>query len=100
MPRKSDEILKGFIGEVGTLIDARLKTFEINLKAHVDQTVKQAEERIRKDMATKDDIKNMATKDDINRLEKKIDKFSEVAYQVDELGKRVEDIEEKIGVHN
>lgn len=117
MPRKSDEIIKGFIGDIGTMIDARNKTLEINLKSHVDMTVKASEERIRKDMATKDDLKNteasirkdmatkedlksLATKDDINRLEQKIDRTRELQNQLDELKERVKDIEENFGTNN
>lgn len=100
MPRKSDEIIKGFIGQIGTMIDARSRTLEINIKGHVDKAIKDSEARIRRDMATKDDIKNMATKDDINRLEQKIDKTSELQRQLEELKERVKAVEEDIRVHN
>ncbi|MBU4098804.1 hypothetical protein KJ980_04085, partial [Patescibacteria group bacterium] len=73
MPRKSDEILRGLIGDIGTMIDARNKTLEININANVDKAVRDSEKRIRKDMATKDDIKNMATKDDIKNMATKDD---------------------------
>jgi hypothetical protein len=104
MPRKSDEIIKSFIGQVGTMIDALHKTLEINLKAHVDDAIKKSEERICKDMATKDDIKKleniMATKEDILRLEKKIDKTTELQHQLDILKERVKTLEENARIRN
>lgn len=121
MPRKNDEILRGLIGDIGTMIDARNKTLEINIKGHVDKAIKDSEERIRKDMATKEDLRRteegirgdmatkedlrrleerMATKDDINRLEQKIDKTTELQHQLDELKGRVKVIEENVRVHN
>ncbi len=109
MPRKSDEILRGLIGDIGTMIDARIKTLEININANVDKVVRDSEKRIRKDMATKDDIKNMATKDDIKnmatkddikRLELKMDKTEELRQQLEELKRRVKIIEENSSFHN
>ena len=82
------------------MIDARIKTLEININANVDKVVRDSEKRIRKDMATKDDIKNMATKDDIERLEKKMDKTEELRQQLEELKRRVKAIEENASIHN
>ncbi|HZE86948.1 MAG TPA: hypothetical protein VE090_01955, partial [Methylomirabilota bacterium] len=72
MPTKQDE-WKSFIKAIGEMIDARFKTFEINLKSYIKDEIKASEARIRKDMATKDDIKNMATKDDIKDMATKQD---------------------------
>ncbi len=73
MTTKQDE-WKSLIDAVGKMIDARHKTLQTNLKGYIEFVVTTSEQRIRKDMATKDDIKDMATKDDIKRLEAKIDK--------------------------
>ncbi len=124
MPRKTDDIIKGFIGDIGTLIDARNKTLEINLKAHVDSTIKASEERIRKDMATKKDLMatkedlkkiedkmatkedlkkiedKMATKEDLKLLSYKIDKTMELQHQLDELKERVKTLEKNTRIHN
>jgi len=53
---KQDE-WKSFIKAIGEMIDARFKTFEINLKSYIKDEIKASEARIRKDMATKDDIR-------------------------------------------
>lgn len=113
MPRKSDEIIKDFINQMGSLIDARLRTFEVNIKGYINDIVKESETRIRKDMATKDDIKNMATKDDIKRLEdkmatkddlklleKKIDIMKDLQLQIDKLKEQVKALEERIQLRN
>lgn len=86
MPRDSDNYIKVFISQVGGMMDARFKTFEINFKAFVKDEIKASEGRIRKDMATKDDLRetearirgDMATKDDISRLEGKIDNLTDI----------------------
>lgn len=56
------------IDSIGAMLDARFKTWEVNFKAYVGAEIKASEARIRKDMATKEDIKDMATKNDINEL--------------------------------
>ena len=78
MPFQQDESMKILIEAIGKMIDARLQTFAINLKSEMQEEFK----KIRKEMATKDDIKNlelrirndMATKGDIKRLEEKMEK--------------------------
>lgn len=114
MPRQRDLDIKDFIEQVGVLFDARAKTWEINFKRHVDEAIKASEQRIRKDMATKDDIKDMvrqsdikdmvrqsdikdmATKQDIHRLEAKIDKTQDLQRLVDELRKRLDRVEAEL----
>ena len=55
------------------MIDARFKTFATLIRGEI----KASEGRIRRDMATKDELKRledkMATKQDINKLEQKVD---------------------------
>jgi hypothetical protein len=98
MPRKNDEMIKGWMNQIGGMIDARHKTLEVILMGEI----RASEGRIRKDMATKDDIKNMATKDDIKdmatksdiaRLEKKLDETRDLRKQLDELKKRLDQVE-------
>lgn len=58
------ELIKMLSASFGELIDARIRTAEITIKANTDAAIKAAEERIRKDMATKQDVA---------RLEQKLD---------------------------
>ncbi len=69
------ELLKSFVKEVGELIDARIRTAEITIKAEIKE-VKAA----------------MATKEDIQRLEQKLDK------KIDDHEERIKKIEEHLGL--
>lgn len=119
MPRTSDKDLKMIFEEIGTLFDARAKTLEININAHTDASIRASEERVKaelraelaskediKDMATKSDlkkleermagkkdIKDMSTKSDIARLEKKFDETKDLRRQVEELKRRLDNVE-------
>lgn len=66
MTRQRDSDIKNIVKEVGLLFDARAKTLQIIINANMVAAINASEERIRK---------NMATKDDIKRLEQKIDKL-------------------------
>jgi hypothetical protein len=76
----SQELLKMFVNDVGELIDARIRTAEITIKANTDAAIKASEERIKSELrqdinASETNIrKDMATKEDIQRLEQKLDK--------------------------
>ncbi|MEK7571752.1 MAG: hypothetical protein AAB553_05760 [Patescibacteria group bacterium] len=72
MVTKQDE-WKYLIATIGSMIDSRHKTLEINLKGYIDSAIKESEARIRRDMATKSDIKDMATKSDIKDMATKSD---------------------------
>lgn len=107
---KNDPLVKDIVNQVGKIVDARLKTNNVLIIGQVKAEIKAAEARIRKDMATKDDIKdmvkqsdikdmvrksdieNMATKDDIKRLEEKFDKNAKAN------NKRFEIIEEELNI--
>lgn len=99
MPRKSDIDFKEFIGVIGNLIDARLKTaFEVN-NLKIAQMFRESEARLRKDLASKEELKQleakMATKDDIQRIEKKIDNLSHLEEKVENLDSRFTSLELK-----
>lgn len=96
MVRTRDEDLKEFAKMVGNIFDARIKTWEINFKAEIKAEIKASETRLKKELATKDDIKNMATKDDIARLEQKIDETNALRKLVEELRKRLDKLESEI----
>lgn len=89
---------KEMIGAIGEMMDARLKTFGLNLKSELKEEIREelrrelkaTEDRIRKDMATKDDIKNMATKQDIKDMATKQD-IKDMATRQD-----IQRLEEKI----
>lgn len=87
---KNDPLVKGIIDAVGGMLDARFKTWEVNFKSYVKAEIRATEARIRKDMATKDDIKEL--KEGLGRIEKKLDKKT----QADE--KRFRAIEDELNI--
>ena len=70
---KNDPQVKSIIDSIGAMLDARFKTWEVNFKAYVGAEIKASEARIRKDMATKEDIKDMVRKSDIKDMVRKSD---------------------------
>ena len=83
MDMSPQELLKSFVQQVGTLIDARIKTAEITIKANTDASI----------TAAKDELKaELASKKDLERLEQKLDK------SVQDHKERLEIIEEHIGL--
>jgi len=80
------------------LIDKRFETYTAIMRAEIKRLedkmatkddLKKLEGNIRKDMATKNDIKNMATKDDIKNMAKKEDlKIMEISLRTDLASKK------------
>jgi hypothetical protein len=73
MVREGDLDYKKFMKEIGKLIDARAKTQEVVLKAYMDSAIKTSEERLKKELASKEDIKDMVRKSDIKDMVRKSD---------------------------
>jgi hypothetical protein len=74
---KPQELLKMFVNDVGVLIDARLRTAEITIKASTDASIKASEERLTKR---------------IEALEQKVDKG------IEDQEKQIKHIEEHVGL--
>jgi hypothetical protein len=74
---KPQELLKMFVNDVGVLIDARIRTAEITIKASTDASIKASEERLTKR---------------IEALEQKVDKG------IEDQEKQIKHIEEHVGL--
>jgi hypothetical protein len=89
------ELLKMFVNDVGELIDARIRTAEITIKANTDAAIKASEQRTKEELS-----KKIIALD--NRLGHKIQQVHEVVErqtdkQVDH-EKRIEKIEDHLGL--
>jgi len=69
MDMSPQELLKMFVASVGELIDARIRTAEITIKASTDASIKKSADEIKKELRAE-----LASKEDIARLEQKLDK--------------------------
>ncbi len=86
---KPQELIKSLVKKVGALIDARIRTAEITIKANTDASIKASEERIKSELRAE-----LASKQDISRLEQKLDKTAE------DHEERIGHIEEHLGLTN
>jgi len=90
------ELIKMLVPAIGELIDARIRTAEVTIKANVDSANKSLEERMKANTKAAIDAAMKASEE---RLGKKIDKIAE---RLDKHEERIERVEEKLGItqHN
>ncbi len=96
MPKQSDIDFKAFIKQIGNLYDARAKTQEVIMKAHIDASIKASEGRLKAQLASKEDIKDMAKKQDIVELKRDIARLDKKIDETKDLRNRLEDVEEEL----
>lgn len=84
MDMKPQELIKSLVKEVGALIDARIRTAEITIKAGTDASIKASEERLTKRI----DVLEQG----LHRVEQKLNN------NIQDHEDRIETIEEHIGL--